>query len=138
MRSFGVNVGSEVRLTCTGDLYRVNAEPTRLLFWLVRNASRLIPVACATMLISALEVATAPGNRLWQSFAVRASSASPGTSADTIEQPTMIFGDALPNMRSSGPPSRRASAASVIRPRLIAIHARVPGHNRLHQRLPRS
>src|SRR5215469_2037002 len=109
MRGFEVNVGSKVRLTSTGDLYRVNAEPTRLLFWLARTASRLVPVACATMLISALVAATVPGNRLWQSFAVRASSAS-----------------------------RCAPAASVIRPRLIAVHARVPGHNRLHQRVPRS
>src|SRR5215469_1968893 len=125
MRSFEVNVGSEVRLTSAGGLYRVSAELTTLLFWLARNASRLVPVACATMLISALEAATAPGNRFWQSFAVRASSPSPWESADTVEQP-------------AGIPSRRASAASVIRPRMIAVHARVPGHNRLHQRVPRS
>jgi len=49
MRSFEVSVGSKVRSTSAGDLYRVNAEPTKLLFWQARNASRLVPVACDTM-----------------------------------------------------------------------------------------
>ena len=85
-----MNVGSKVRSTSAGDLYRVNAERTRLLFWLARNASRLAPVACAAMLISALEAATVPGNRLWQSFAIRASSASRCAPAASVIRPRLM------------------------------------------------
>jgi hypothetical protein len=85
-----VNVGSTVRSTSAGDLYRVNAEPTRLLFWQARNASRLAPVACAAMLISALEAATVPGNRLWQSFAIRASSAGRCAPAASVIRPRLM------------------------------------------------
>ena len=72
-----MNVGVKSRLTYAGVLYRVNSEPITLALRQARNACRLIPLFSARTVTSAMDWATMPRNRLWQSFTIRASSPSP-------------------------------------------------------------